>query len=124
MSTTYYICRKQDYDRSEAVNAYVEKIRRTLHSYLDASLPLELKDDLQLTDDLKDAVSPMVSKLNEHIGYDPEVRLCTITRERIIWHREEAAEAGFTETDELVVIDEYGKAMPFKEFLRTIGKAI
>ena len=124
MSTTYYICRKQDYDRSEAVNAYVEKIRRTLHSYLDASLPPELKDDLQLTDDLEDAVSPMVSKLNEHIGYDPEVRLCTITRERIIWHREEAAEAGFTETDELVVIDEYGKAMPFKEFLRTIGKAI
>lgn len=124
MSTTYYICRKQDYDRSEAVNAYVEKIRRTLHSYLDASLPLELKDDLQLTDDLEDAVSPMVSKLNEHIGYDPEVRLCTITRECIIWHREEAAEAGFTETDELVVIDEYGKAMPFKEFLRTIGKAI
>ena len=66
----------------------------------------------------------MVSKLNEQIGYDPEVRLCTITRDRIVWHREETADAGFSETDELVVIDEYGKSMTHKEFLRKIGKAI
>lgn len=121
MSTTYYICRKQEHDRAEAIIDYIERIRRTLHSYLDASLPSELKDDLQLTDDLEDAVAPMCSKLSEHIGYDPEVRLCTITRERIVWHREEAAEAGFKKTDELVVIDEYGKAMPLKEFLASIG---
>ena len=124
MSTTYYICRKHEYDRSESIIDYIEQIRRTLHSYLDASLPTELKDDLQLTDDLEEAVYPMCSKLEEHIGYDPQVRLCTITRERILWHREELGEANFQETDELIVIDEYGKAMPFKEFLRTIGKAI
>lgn len=121
MSITYYICRKQEHDRAEAIIDYIERIRRTLHSYLDASLPPELKDDLQLTDDLEDAIAPMCSKLSEHIGYDPEVRLCTITRERIIWHREEAAEAEFKKTDELVVIDEYGKAMPIKEFLTSIG---
>lgn len=124
MSTTYYICRKQEYDRSEAIINYIECIRRGLHSYLDASLPPELKDDLQLTDDLEEAIAPMCNKLETHIGYDPQVRLCTITRERIIWHREELGEAGFQETDELIVIDEYGKAVPFKEFLRTIGKAI
>lgn len=121
MSTTYYVCRKQEHDRAEAIIDYIERISRTLHSYLDASLPPELKDDLQLTDDLEEAVAPMCSKLSEHIGYDPEVRLCTITRERIVWHREETAEAGFKETDELVVIDEYGKAMPLKEFLASIG---
>ena len=119
MSTTYYICRKSEHDRAEAINNYIERIRRTLHSYLDASLPTELKDDLQLTDDLEDAVAPMCSKLSEQIGYDPEVRLCTSTR--IVWHREETAEAGFKETDELVVIDEYGKAQPLKEFLASIG---
>ena len=54
MSTTYYICRKQEHDRAEAITNYIERIRRTLHSYLDASLPSELKDDLQLTDDLED----------------------------------------------------------------------
>lgn len=62
----------------------------------------------------------MCSNREAYIGYDPQVRLCTITRERIIWHREELGEAGFQETDELIVINEYGKAMPFKEFLRTI----
>lgn len=121
MSTTYYICRKTEHDRAEAIIDYIERIRRTLHSYLDASLPSELKDDLQLTDDLEEAVAPMCSKLSEHIGYDSEVRLCTIPSTRIIWHREETAEAGFKETDELVVIDEYGKAMPLKEFLASIG---
>lgn len=39
MSTTYYICRKQEYDRSEAIINYIERIRRSLHSYLDTSLP-------------------------------------------------------------------------------------
>ena len=120
MSTTYYICRKQEHDRAEAITNYIERIRRTLHSYLDASLPSELKDDLQLTDDLEDAVAPMCSKLIEQIGYDPEVRLCTITSTRIVWHREETAEAGFKETDELVVIDEYGKVIPLKEFLASV----
>lgn len=120
MSTTYYICRKTEHDRAEAILNYIDRIRRTLHSYLDASLPPELKDDLQLNDDLEEAVAPMCSKLSEHIGYAPEVRLCTITRERIVWHREEAAEAGFEKTDELVVIDEYGKVMPIKEFLASI----
>ena len=52
MSTTYYICRKKEYERAEAITNFVERIRRTLHSYLDVSLPPELKDDLQLTDDL------------------------------------------------------------------------
>ena len=82
MSTTYYICRRTEHDRAEAILNYIERIRRTLHSYLDASLPPELKDDLQLTDDLEDAVAPMCSKLSEQIGYDPEVRLCTITSTR------------------------------------------
>ena len=63
----------------------------------------------------------MCSKLSEQIGYDPEVRLCTITSSRIIWHRAETAEAGFKETDELVVIDEYGKVIPLKEFLASVG---
>ena len=121
MSTTYYICRKHEYERSEAIISYTERIRRTLFSYLDASLPPELKDDVQLTDDLEEAISPMCSKLSEQIGYDPEVRLCTITSSRIVWHRAEIAEAGFKETDELVVIDEYGKAQPLKEFLASIG---
>lgn len=96
-------------------------IRRTLFSYLDASLPPELKDDVQLTDDLEEAISPMCRELNHQIGYDPEVRLGTITSNKIVWHREETAEAGFKKTDELVVIDEYGKAQPLKEFLYSIG---
>ena len=121
MSTTYYICRKQEYERSEAIISYTERIRRTLFSYLDASLPPELKDDAQLTDDLEEAISPMCRELSHQIGYSPEVRLCTITRERIVWHREETGEAGFKETDELLVIDEYGKVMPLKEFLASVG---
>ena len=121
MSTTYYIYRKHEYERSEAIINYIERIRRTLHSYLDASLPPELKDDLQLTDDLEEVIAPMCSKLEAHIGYDPQVRLCTITRERIVWHREETVEAGFKDTDELVVIDVYGKAQPLKEFLASVG---
>lgn len=40
MSTTYYICRKKEYERAEAITNFVERIRRTLHSYLDVSLPL------------------------------------------------------------------------------------
>lgn len=124
MSTTYYICRKQDHERSQAITRYCERVRQTLHSYLDLSLPPELKDDLQLTDDLEKAVAPMCSKLIDQVGYDPAVRLCTITRDRIIWHREETAEAGFDENDTLLVIDEYGQAAPLKEFLRKIGKAI
>lgn len=121
MSTTYYICRKQEYERSEAIINYTERIRRTLLSYLDASLPPELKDDAQLTDDLEEAISPMCRELNHQIGYSPEVRLCTITRDRIVWHREETAEAGFKDSDELVVIDEYGKVIPLKEFLASVG---
>lgn len=121
MSTTYYVCRKQDHERSEAIISYTEKIRQTLHSYLDASLPPELKDDAQLTDDLEDAVAPMVSRLNEFIGYDPDVRLCTVTRDRVVWHRAEVAEAGFKETDELVVIDEYGKTMTMDELHSVVG---
>lgn len=124
MSTTYYICRKQDHERSQAIRRYCERVRQTLHSYLDLSLPPELKDDLQLTDDLEKAVAPMCSKLIDQVGYDPAVRLCTITRDRIIWHREETAEAGFDENDTLLVIDEYGQAAPLKEFLRKTGKAI
>ena len=69
MSTTYYICRKKEYERAEAITNYVDRIQRTLHSYLDVSLPPELKDDLQLTDDLEDAVGPMCSMLSQHIGY-------------------------------------------------------
>ena len=46
MSTTYYICRKKEYERAEAITNYVDRIQRTLHSYLDVSLPPELKDDL------------------------------------------------------------------------------
>ena len=63
----------------------------------------------------------MCRELNHQIGYDPEVRLCTITSNRIVWHRTETAVAGFKDTDELVVIDEYGKAQPLKEFLASIG---
>ena len=55
MSTTYYICRKHEYERSEAISSYTDRIRRTLFSYLDASLPPELKDEVQLTDDLEGA---------------------------------------------------------------------
>ena len=121
MSTTYYICRKQEYERSEAIISYTERIRRTLFSYLDASLPPELKDDAQLTDDLEEAISPMCRELEYLIGYSTEVRLCTVNRERIVWHREETAEAGFQDTDELVVIDEYGKTMSLKEFLASVG---
>ena len=121
MSTTYYICRKHEYERSEAIISYTERIRRTLFSYLDASLPPELKDDVQLTDDLEEAIAPMCSKLIEHIGYAPDVRLCTVTSTRVVWHREETAEAGFTETDDLLVIDEYGKSQPLREFLASMG---
>lgn len=121
MSTTYYICRKQEYGRSEAIISYTERIQRTLFNFLDASLPAELKDDTQLTDDLEEVISPMCRELEHHIGYSPEVRLCTVTRERIVWHREETAEAGFKDTDELVVIDEYGKTMSMKEFLASVG---
>ena len=59
--------------------------------------------------------------MNHQIVYAPEVRLCTITSNRIVWHRTETAEAGFKETDELVAIDEYGKVQPVKEFLASIG---
>lgn len=121
MSTTYYICRRQDYERSKAIIDYVDKIRRTLHSYLDSSLPPELKEDLQLIDDLEDAVAPMCSKLNEHVGYDPEVRLCTVTRDKVVWHREEVESAGLEKTDELIVIDEYGKTMTLEELHSVVG---
>lgn len=121
MSTTYYICRKQEYGRSEAIISYTELIQRTLFNYLDASLPAELKDDTQLTDDLEEAISPMCRELEHHIDYSPEVRLCTATRERIVWHREETAEAGFKDTDELIVIDEYGKSRPLDVFLTSVG---
>ena len=121
MSTTYYICRKHEYERSEAISSYTDRIRRTLFSYLDASLPPELKDDVHLTDELEEAIFPICRELIHQIGYDPEVRLCTITSSRIVWHRDETAEAGFTSADELVVIDEYGKAQPLKEFLSSIG---
>ena len=121
MSTTYYICRKHEYERSEAIISYTERIRRTLFSYLDASLPPELKDDVQLTDDLEEAISPMCRELNHQISYNPEVRLCTTTRDQIVWHREEIAEAGFKENDELIVIDEYGKTIPLKKFLASVG---
>ena len=121
MSTAYYICRKQEYERSEAIISYTERNRRTLFSYLDASLPAELKDDAQLADDLEEAISPMCRELEHQIGYNPEVRLCTVTRERIVWHREETAEAGFNETDELVVIDEYGQVIPLDVFLTSVG---
>lgn len=70
MSTTYYICRKHEYERSEAIISYTERIHRTLFSYLDAALPPELKDDVQLTDDLEEAISPMCRELNHQIGYD------------------------------------------------------
>lgn len=122
MSTTYYICRKQEYERAAAINQYIERIRRTLPSYLDVSLPPELKDDIQLTDDLEAAAAPMCSKLIEMIGCDPEVRLCTVTGGRIVWYKEEAAAAGFQEADELVVVDEYGKPMPLEEFLNSFVK--
>lgn len=121
MSTTYYICRKQEYERSEAISSYTERIRQTLFSYLNASLSPKLKDDAQLMDDLKEAISPMCRELEYQINYSPEVRLCTVTRDRIIWHREEAAEAGFKGTDELVVIDEYGKNMSLDVFLASVG---
>lgn len=117
MSTTYYICRKQEYDRAEAIKQYIDRINRTLNSYLDTALPPELKDDLWLTDELEDAVAPMCNKLREKIGCDPEVRFCTITGGRIVWHKEETGAAGFQDTDELVVIDEYGEAQPLKVFL-------
>ena len=120
MSTTYYICRKKEYERAEAITNYVDRIRRTLHSYLDVSLPPELKDDLHLTDDLEDAVGPMCNMLSQYIGYSPKVRLCTRTGGRIVWHREETAEAGFSESDVLVVVDEYGKGVPLKEFLASV----
>ena len=120
MSTTYYICRKTEHDRAEAILNYIERIRRTLHSYLDTSLPPELKDDLQLTDDLEDAVAPMCSKLSEQIGYDPEVHLCTITAGRVVWHCEVTTEVCFAEADDLLVIDEYGKAQPLLEFLASL----
>ena len=71
--------------------------------------------------ELEDAVGPMCSMLSQHIGYSPEVRLCTRTGGRIVWHREETAEAGFRESDELVVIDEYGKVVPLQEFLTSVG---
>ena len=121
MSTTYYICRKHEHERSEAITAYIECVRRSMLSYLDASLPPALKDDVQLTDDLEEAIGPMCSKLIEHIGYAPEVRLCTITASRVVWYCEETTEAGFTEADDLLVIDEYGKAQPLLEFLASLG---
>ena len=99
-----------------AIDGYIIKM-----DYLDVSLPPELKDDLQMTDDLEDAVVPMCSMLSQHIGYSPEVRFGTRTGSRIVWHREETAEAGFSESDELVVVDEYGKVVPLKEFLASVG---
>ena len=99
-----------------AIDGYIIKM-----DYLNVSLPPELKDDLQLTDDLEDAVGPMCSMLSQHIGYSPEVRFCTRTGSRIVWHRKETAEAGFSESDELVVVDEYGKGVPLKEFLASVG---
>ena len=99
-----------------AIDGYIIKM-----DYLNVSLPPELKDDLQLTDDLEDAVGPMCSMLSQHIGYSPEVRFCIRTGSRIVWHRKETAEAGFSESDELVVVDEYGKGVPLKEFLASVG---
>ena len=44
-----------------AIDGYIIKM-----DYLDVSLPPELKDDLQLTDNLEDAVGPMCSMLSQH----------------------------------------------------------
>ena len=73
MSTTYYICRKHEHERSEAIINYIERIRRSLLSYLDASLPPELKDDVQLTDDLEDAIEELGGDYTED-----EIRLVRI----------------------------------------------
>lgn len=63
MSTTYYICRKQEYERSEAISSYTERIRQTLFSYLNASFSPKLKNDAQLMDDLEEAIYPMCREL-------------------------------------------------------------
>ena len=121
MSTVYYVCTKAEHERSKAIADYIERIRRSLHSYLDISLPPELKDELQITDDLEKAVMPMCSKLEECIGYDPQERLCTITGREFVWHNQEVDEAAIRRNDELVIIDEYGQEMEKDAFLQAIG---
>lgn len=124
MSTVYYVCTKEEHERSKAIADYIEQIRGTLHSYLDISLPPELKDELQITDDLEKAVLPMCSKLEEYIGYDPQERLCTITGRGIVWHNQDVDEVAIRRNDKLVVIDEYGQEMEKDEFLIAIGRLI
>ena len=124
MSTVYYVCTKAEHERSKAIADYIERIRRSLHSYLDISLPPELKDELQITDDLEKAVMPMCSKLEEYIGYDPQERLCTITGRGIVWHNQDVDEIAIRRNDKLVVIDEYGQEMEKDEFLIVIGRVI
>ena len=52
MSAAYYL-QKNEHDHAEAIINYIERIRRTLFSYLDASFPPDLKDEAQLTNDLE-----------------------------------------------------------------------
>ena len=124
MSTTYYVCTKEEHERSKVIADYIERIRRGLHSYLDISLPPVLKDELQITDDLEKAVKPMCSKLEECIGYDSQERLCTFTGRGIVWHNQDVDEAAIRRNNELVVIDEYGQEMEKDAFLQAIGRLI
>lgn len=119
MSTKYYVCRKQELVRAEAIADFLESVRKSLRGYLEAQKPTTL-DDEDFVDALQEAVVPMCSALENHIGYDPLVHLCTISQSRITWHKEELYEAGFEETDDMMVSDEYGKTQPLGAFLNKV----
>lgn len=79
MSAAYYL-QKNEHDHAEAIINYIERIRRTLFSYLDALFPPDLKDEAQLTNDLEEDISLMCRKRDHQNGYNPKVRLCTVIR--------------------------------------------
>ena len=104
MSTTYYICRKHEYERSEAISSYTDRIRRTLFSYLDASLPPKLKDDVHLTDDLEEAMQKVMDEYAGGIAsnYQFNEKQLKLAEEKIARLNELAEQIGAEDMHELL----------------------
>lgn len=109
MSTSFYVYKKSEYERHSLVKEYLEKIQRMLPIFLDQTLPPELKDDVQITDDLERANGPMCRQLAAYIDDDASIRFCTVTGNRVIFHYSELEAAEILPGDKLLLIDEYGE---------------
>ena len=115
MSQSYYVCKKTEYERYGEIKKYLEIIRRKLPSFLEAELPMPLRQDTAFMEDLKDAVNPMYRGLADCAEWGPTVHLCTVTRTRVILHRPDLYAEVQHAADEYVITDEYDEIVPLDE---------